>query len=214
MAKTEKVYSRVDEAEDMIKKICQKHPDVLWCVRPENVAVYGVENKERPESCRIVAKIKSVKGVEKAVMQDNNIPIRYIINIYWSDWNSWKETKKQWILFHELLHIHHEIGKTVKHDCEDFRIILDKIGVYGYDADNLPDLVNGDVKFNLDLRPNLEDSDEETDNIDDDEDNKKIKKAKKERDIAKKAKAEEAKSEEVEEAKPEEVNNDDDKDIF
>jgi len=192
MANTEKVYSRVTDAEEMIKKICQKQPDVLWCVRPEMVAVYGVENKERPETCNVEAKIKPVKGVEKAVLQDNNIPIRYIINLYWSDWREWKETKRQWVLFHELLHIHHEIGKTVKHDCEDFRIILDKIGVHGYDADNLPNLVDGDVKFNLDLRPSLDEEDDEegTDNIEDDADNKAVKKAKKEKDEAKKEKSE------------------------
>jgi predicted metallopeptidase len=167
VSNTEKTYSRVTEAEKMIQGLCKKQPEVLWCVRPEIVAVYGIENKDRPEKNKILAKIRTVKGSGKAILQDNNIPIRYIIELYWSDWNEWKETKKQWILLRELLHIHHDIGKTIKHDCEDWRIIIDKVGVCGYDSETLPDLINGEVKFNLDLRPSIEDSeDNETDDVD------------------------------------------------
>ena len=200
---SEKVYSRVTEAEEMVKSLCKKYPDVLWCVRPEMVAVYGIENKERPENCKVLAKIKPVKGVEKAIMQDNNIPIRYTVDLFWSDWREWKEAKRQWIIFHELLHIHSEISKTIPHDIMDFRIILDRIGVFGYDSETLPNLLLSDVKFNLSLRPSMEDA-EETDNIEDDEDNKANKKAKKDKEEVKKT---EAKKEEPE---TKEVKKDDD----
>jgi len=155
---SEKVYTRVKEAEEMIKKLCEKQPDALWTVRPEMVAVLGVDNKKRPEKSDVLAKIKAVKGEEKTILKDNNIPVRYIISLFWSDWREWKEKKKQWVIFHELLHIHSEIGKTVKHDSEDFKLILDKVGVSwssDENVDKLPDLINDDVKFNLDLRPNL-----------------------------------------------------------
>jgi len=184
---TEKVYSRVTEAEDIIKKLCEKQPDVLWCVKPEMVAVLGIENKERSDKNNTLAKIKPVKGGEKALLQFNNIPVRYIIEVYWSDWHEWKERKKQWVIFHELLHIHHEIGKTIKHDCEDFRLILDKVGVDWVNSDKLPDLINEKVEFKLDLRPSLGDVEEETDDIEDDEVNKERQKNKKEREEIKKA---------------------------
>ena len=163
MGNTEKQYSRVKEAEEIIKKLCDKQPEVLWCVKPDTVAVLGIENKERSEKNQTLAKIKPVKGCEKAILQDNNIPIRYIVEIYWSDFNSWHEKKKQWIIFHELLHIHHEMSKSIKHDCEDFKIILDKVGVNWSDSDNLPDLINDDIKFKLELRPSLQDVDKEED---------------------------------------------------
>lgn len=172
MANTEKQYSRVKEAEEIIKKLCDKQSEVLWCVKPEIVAVLGVENKQRSEKSTILAKIKPVKGCEKAILQDNNIPIRYCIELYWEDWNTWHEKKKQWIIFHELLHIHHEIGKTIKHDIEDFRILVDKAGVSWSDSDNLPDLLNGDVKFNLDLRPSLKDVDKDGGEDEDEKDEK------------------------------------------
>lgn len=190
---TEKVYSRVTEAEAMIKAICQKQPEVLWCVRPEMVQVWGVENKERSEKNKKLAVIKPIKGVEKAIMQDANLPVRYHIDLYWSDWREWKERKKQWIMFHELLHIHSEVGKSIKHDCEDFRIILDKVGVDWSNSETLPDLVNDDVKFNLELRPSMEEVDEEDkDEIDEEEVEKK-------RGRQKKEKSEEPKEEKKEE---------------
>lgn len=165
----EKVYSRISEAEEIIKKLCAKQPDVLWCVRPELVAVYGIENKERSEKNKTLAKVKPVKGEEKTILQDNNIPIRYIISVYYSDWREWNEKQRQWIIFHELLHIHHEIGKTIKHDIEDFKIIVDVAGVNWTQSKDLPDIINGDVKFNLSLRPSMEDVDkEESDEIEDD----------------------------------------------
>jgi hypothetical protein len=205
---TEKLYSRVAEAEEIVKTLCEKYPDVLWCVRPQMVAVYGIENKERSEKCKVLAKIKAVKGVEKAIMKDNNIPVRYAIDLYWSDWREWKEPKRQWIIFHELLHIHSEVGKAIKHDCEDFRIILDKIGVMGYDSEELPNLIINDVKFNLDLRPSMEEVDEEDKmEIDEDEAPKKRGRPKKvveevvEKDAAK---VEDTKATEVPEA-PEEM---------
>lgn len=161
MGNTEKVYTRVKDAEEIVKKLCEKHPDVLWCVRPDNIAVIGIENKKRSKKNRTLAKIKPVKGAEKFILQDNNIPVRYILELYYSDWNDWKERQKQWIIFHELLHIHHEVGKSIKHDCEDFKIILDKVGVNWTTSDTLPDLIDGDVKFNLELRPSMQDVEEE-----------------------------------------------------
>jgi len=182
MGNTEKVYTRVKDAEEIIKKLCEKQPEVLWCVRPDNVAVIGIENKKKGKKNRTLARIKPVKGAEKFILQDNNIPIRYIIELYYSDWNEWKERQKQWIIFHELLHIHHEVGKSIKHDCEDFKILLDKVGVNWATSETLPDLIDGDVKFNLELRPSMQDIEEEEgeDGDVDGDDGKEVKDDKKE----------------------------------
>jgi predicted metallopeptidase len=170
MGNTEKVYSRVTEAEEIVKGLCAKQPEVLWCVQPAMVAVLGIENKERSEKNKTLAKIKAIKGGEKAILQLNNIPARYIIEIYWSDWREWSDRKKQWIIFHELLHVHNEIGRLIKHDSEDFKILLDKVGVSWTETKDLPDLLNDKVEFNLELRPSLEDVEEGTEGIDNIED--------------------------------------------
>ena len=98
-------------------------------------------------------------------MMLNNVDIRYIIEVYWSDYNEWTPKLKQWIIFHELQHIAADVGKTVKHDCEDFRIVLDIVGVNWTSKESeLPDLINGEkVEFDLNLRPNMVDYCEDND---------------------------------------------------
>lgn len=197
---SEKVYSRIIEAEEMVKALCEKQPEVLWCVRPNMVAVMGIENKERSEKNKVLAKIKPIKGCEKAILQANNIDTRYIIEAYWSDWREWDEKKRQWIIFHELLHIHSEIGKTIKHDCEDFKLVLDKVGVNWIDSKELPNLILGDVKFNLELRPSMEEVDEEAkDEIDEEEVAEKKKRGRPKKEEVKK---EEAKAVQKDDANP------------
>ena len=156
MSQTEKTYSKVTEAEEMIEKLVKKYPELLWQIKPRIVTVLGVENKERSKNCHKLAQVKAVRGAEKAVMQIHNVDVRYIIELYWSDWNAWSVELKQWIVLHELLHVSFEIGKVIKHDCEDFRIILDAVGVdWTNKVDGLPNLLREDVKFNLNLRPNV-----------------------------------------------------------
>jgi len=170
MGRKEHVYSRVHEAEEIIKGLCEKYPDVFWAVRVPSIYVMGIENKERPKSSNVLAKIKTVKGSEKAIFQENNIPVRFVIELYWSDWTEFSEKKKQYVLFHELLHVHPEFGRLIKHDSEDFAILLNTAGVKWIDKVNeLPDLLHDDVKFDLTLRPSLdlEDDDGEKGEIDD-----------------------------------------------
>ena len=208
---TEKVYSRVTEAEEMIKALCEKQPKLLWRVRSENVQVWGVENKERSESNKTLAVIKVIKGVEKAILQDANLPVRYYINLYWSDWREWKENKRQGIIIHELLHIHEETGKLIKHDVEDFGILLDKASAKPDRYDTFPNVLLSDVEFDLSLLPKTEEADEE----ENDEINEEIEKKKRGR--PKKETKEEAKEtkEDVKEDKKEETKEEDpDADVF
>ena len=163
MAK-ETIYSPVKEAQETIEKLCAKYSDVLWQVRPASVIVMGVENKERGKKNNTLAKVRTIRGSERAVLQLNNVPVRYIIELYWSDWNDWKERFKQWIILHELLHICNEEGKLVRHDSEDFKIILDAVGVnWAQPNSQLPNLLEEDVEFDLDLRPGLTEENKEND---------------------------------------------------
>jgi len=171
MGAQEKQYSPVEDANKMIKELCIKYPDELWAVNPDIVTVLGVENKKRGKKNRILAKIIPVKGAEKAVFQLHHVPVRYIIEVYWNDWNDWKERLKQWIIFHELQHVSDTVGKTVRHDLEDFKMIIDAVGVNWSSRDDLPSLLGEEkVKFNLDLRPAVMEYKEENENKSDDDD--------------------------------------------
>lgn len=155
MAKQEKVWERVKDAEEMIGKLCKMYPDELWAVRPNTIAVFGVTNKERPEGNNTLAVIKPIKGSYKTLVQSLKGEARYILELYFSDYNAWNEAQKAAVLFHELLHVDAELGCTVKHDSEDFCLLLDKLGVSYMKNKNLPNLLKEKIKFDLSLRPNV-----------------------------------------------------------
>jgi predicted metallopeptidase len=141
--KEDATYSIVEEANEIIKKLAEKYPDILWAIGdPKTIQVYGVDNKEKPASSDTLAKIRSVAGVMKAVLEKNNINLKFIIEVYWSDYREWSLYKKQWVLFHELLHVcDPESKKMRKHNIEDFSLIIDKIGISRYNSDGLVDLL-------------------------------------------------------------------------
>jgi predicted metallopeptidase len=179
---SEKVYERVTEAEEIIKKLCEKYPDVLWAVRPNTVVALGVSNKERPKSSDKLAVIKPIKGSFKSLVQIYNIEARYIVELYYSDWNAWSEAQRVAVMFHELLHVASELGKTVKHDLIDFKVMIDKLGVDWIKNSSLPNLLNTKIDFNLALRPNVpEDGNLEVDTGDEIVDDKEDKKSKKDK---------------------------------
>ena len=161
--RTARTYARVAEAEGMIKALCEKYPDLFWAVRPEQIAVMGVDNQERSEKAvenyPNYAKMRVVKGSEKALFIDNHIPISQVIEIYCSDWASWKDTYRQWVMANCIIQITAEDEKKHAPDCTGFKVLLDASGVTWDDerfTDTLPDLLHSDVEFNLDLRPGLE----------------------------------------------------------
>lgn len=155
MAQAEKTYEEVTEVREIIQDLCDKYPDELWAIRPNTIITLGVSNKERPKSSKKLASIRPLKGSTKALMMINNVEVRYIIEVYWSDYNEWSNSQKVAVIFHELLHISSDIGKTVKHDIEDFKIMVDKLGVDWFNDKELPNLLNEKVEFNLSYRPNV-----------------------------------------------------------
>lgn len=168
MAKEARTYARVKDAEDLIKQMTEKYPELFWEVRPEQIAVMGVDNIQRGEKAikknPAYAKLMTVKGAEKAIFETNNIPIRYIVEVYWAEWNMWGAKFRQWALANSILAISHVEEKKNKLDCVGFKVLLDVSGVnWEREPDNLPNLLADDVEFNLDLRPGLNDDGEEED---------------------------------------------------
>lgn len=166
MSKEARTYARVTEAEKLIEQLCEKHQDVFWSVRPAQIAVMGIDNHQRGEKAikknPACAKLRLVKGAEKAIFETNKIPIRYIIELYWSDWNVWSPVYRQWVLANAVLEITPEEEKRNNKDCVGFKVLLDVSGVnWDREPDKLPNLLTDDVKFNLELRPGLNEDGEE-----------------------------------------------------
>lgn len=168
MSKEARTYARVTEAEKIIEQLQAKYPDVFWAVKPGQIAVMGVDNQERGEKAiaknPAYAKFRPIKGAEKAIFETNKIPIRYIIELYWSDWNAWNAAYKQCVLTSAVLEVTPEEEKKNKYDCVGYKILFDAVGVnWDREPDKIPNLLNDDVKFNLELRPGLNEDGEEPD---------------------------------------------------
>jgi len=153
--KEEKMYLVVEEAEVIIGKLTDKYPDILWAVNPHSVITLGVENIEKPKNCSYLAKIHAITPLYKALLKKYDIKNQYIIELYWSDWNNWNLHTKQWILFHELLHIPGpDKNGLIKHNIQDFSLTIDIVGVDGYENNKIPDLLGDEpVKFRKELIP-------------------------------------------------------------
>lgn len=165
MARKSRNYSRIPEASEIIKKLCEKHSEAFWCIKPESVVVMGIDNMERTEKSiakqPIWSKFRNIKGVEKAIFQENNIGERFIIEVYWSDWHLWSQAMKAAILSKHLFEITPDPEVKNPHDCVGFKILYDVLGVnWERKDDSIPDLLDDDIKFNLDLRPGLEELEE------------------------------------------------------
>lgn len=160
----EKTYERVEVAEGIIKSLCEKYPEVFWRVRPERIAVLGITNKERSEKKKDYFKVNPVKGAHKALNIIYKVPISYIIELYWSDWNTWETNFREWMIFKALLMVSEDDGKLIRPDCKEFKIILDIVGVDWDKIRNvLPSLTSSVVPFKKELRPGMDDVEAEND---------------------------------------------------
>jgi len=161
----EKEYSVVEEASEIVVKLQQRYPKVLWAVIPEQVVVLGVTNKERPKTMRKLAKITRITPAYKALIRQLRGKVKYFIEVYFSDWHAWSNARRQWVIFHELVHIPgpDESG-LVKHDVEDFELVLDAVGLSWFERESLPDLLDGELfpfKESLSVRLHLKPENEQ-----------------------------------------------------
>ena len=153
----EKEYVVLPEAKEIIKALAERYPKILWTVRPELVEVLGVTNKERPKNSKKMAQIRKVTGSTKALLEHNRIPTEYIVELYCSDWQPMSPQKREWLLFHEVLHVPGPDEKgMIDHDVQDYAVILDQAGLNWFQRDDLPLLTTGDlVPFKEDLAVKL-----------------------------------------------------------
>ena len=162
---SERTYSVIKEGQDIVEALVERYPDVLWQVRNAQIAILGIDNKEPSKRSKDFV-VRSVKNAEKAVFEMHNVKTRFIIEYWWSRWNTWSAPRKEWSVLNALLRVSAEEGKLVRPDCVDFKLIIDKVS-FDWDVEgaNLPSLTSGSpIEFDLDLRPGLdEDGDNEED---------------------------------------------------
>lgn len=162
----EKEYAVLQDAHDTIVKLKERYPKILWPIIPEQIVVLGITNKERPKKMKKLAQIHKLTPQLRAILSTLRSGIKYYIEIYCSDWTTWSNPRRQWIIFHELIHVPGPDEKSlIKHDVEDFGLIIDAIGIDWFNRESLPDLIDGEeypFKESLSVRLHMqEDNDGE-----------------------------------------------------
>jgi hypothetical protein len=75
-----------------------------------------------------------------------NKDVKYVIEVYASEFMQWSAPRRQWLMFHELLHVPGPDDKgLLDHDVEDQAVILDAVGIDWWSKDSLPDILSGDT---------------------------------------------------------------------
>jgi len=142
----EKSYEILPEAHEIVKKLQERYPKILWAIVPEEYIVLGVSNKERPKTMKKLATINKLKPSIRTILHHiGKTDVRFYIEVYCSDWQNWGIPRRAAILMHELAHVKgpDEIG-LIQHDCQDFAFMVDGLGVDWPSKEALPNLLEGD----------------------------------------------------------------------
>jgi len=137
-------YVLLHEADDVVKKLCSKYPEELANVSLDEVAIVAIEGVDRPETKKCFAKIKGLRPPVSLLTSGKN----YIVELYMSDWENWTVAQRNIVIFHELLHINGE-GKNKKHDLEDFKMLVNKLGIDYAGNPDVVDILAEDVDWSI-----------------------------------------------------------------
>ena len=159
----DKEYMVIEEAHDIIVGLKDKYPRALWPVIPEEIVVLGITNKDRPRNMKKLAWIKKIEPEMRALLGWMNSGLKYYVEVYCSDYQSWGQPRKEWILFHEMIHVPGPADHgLIKHDIEDFAVMVDAGGHDWTGREHLPSLLDGDTfPFKQHLIDRLHEEDEE-----------------------------------------------------
>jgi len=159
----EKEYIVVEDAMETIRRLKERYPRHLWAVVPEEIVVLGLTNKDRPSGMRKMAWIKKLEPEFKAMLAWHRSVWKYYIEFYCSEYRQWGEPLRQWVLFHELVHVPGPADQgVIPHDVEDFAVMVDAGGWDWPNREHLPNLLEGDpFPFKQHLVDKLHKQDEE-----------------------------------------------------
>lgn len=134
------------EYQDIANKLIDKFPVAFGHIMKDKVLYLKNTDKKTNKyaDCRIVRE-------PYTYMTD----YKFIITFYEVNMLALTEAQKVMVVYHELLHIHEDFDKLVKHDLEDFLIICQKYSPSWSIDPNLPNI--------------LEDEDNPTPVVDEDE---------------------------------------------
>ena len=142
----DKEYEILEEGNEIVKRLRERYPKAFWPVVAAQIVVLLITNKPRPWSMKKLAKITKVDAAHRTILKAYaKRDVRYVIEVYNSDWARWNAPRKQWILGHEIGHIADPEAKgLIQHDIQDFGWLIDAVGIDWWAREDLPNLLDGD----------------------------------------------------------------------
>ena len=129
-------WEKRDELKEYVYTLKKLYPLDLDHIQPENLLYVGFSKKR--SSC--AANIRNITGVWSLFKNE-----AYILAIHIETWESLSEHERLYVIFHELLHIpeygfiegEKEYKKLVRHDLQDFKLLVAKFGVWKEDLEKI-----------------------------------------------------------------------------
>ena len=150
--KTRVEWQDFPELKEYVYKLIKDYPKHLNHIQPDNI-LYVKFSKKKSST---VSDIRPIKGVWSVYR-----PEAYLLMVHLESWECLSETERLYHVFHVLLHIpdygfvkgEKEFKSLVKHDLQDFRVLVDKFGVWKENLETIKknadsitsDEIDGDV---------------------------------------------------------------------
>lgn len=136
-------YEQLPEFNEIAQKLLDLYPSVFPDIKPDDLAVVQITNKDRPEK-------KTQLWDLKAITPPITIfcPKSYFVTVHSSDWDALSMPHKAALVSDVLLSISPEgEGKTVPFDKKDHGLILRTLGIDYMDTGTIPNLLDGKVDW-------------------------------------------------------------------
>lgn len=144
MAKEWQVCS---EVRDLVEALSQRFTANFSNVNSDEIScIMSVDGKAPKQGAgKALAKISIIREKMRVA---TGTPYKYIIEVYDDNWFDLSKIQKQYVIFHELMHIDpdSEEPKLKDHDIQDFDMILSAWGIHYLEDAKLLDLLDDDME--------------------------------------------------------------------
>ena len=121
-------YEQAEDIKQIAEKLINKFPNNFSMFDADQI-LFLLETTKSPK------KYADVKKVTPPYTYITNV--KFIITVYEKNILEFSDAQLHALILHELMHIDENFDKIVKHDLEDFRVIVD---LFGSNWDTNPDI--------------------------------------------------------------------------
>jgi hypothetical protein len=126
------------EAHAIVTSLCSMYPNHLGHVDPKTIGCVAIVNKDKKEG-QEDSKIRGIRQPDSLFCT-----VQYVVVFYQSTWENYNPAQRAMMLFKNLIRIPENEdgpdGSLLKHDLQDFKILVQAFGVDYMDNPELPDI--------------------------------------------------------------------------